>query len=340
MKVIPIILAALLAAIPNTVLAAPVTRPTNDLNAQIMTARTLVAQSHSEEVAKKQALSAARSACIAKFHDSDAYRAAGTAVAEAEKRLATAREGGDPYGKLNASSELNKGKARIVTLETSALSADQAVNRANTEHDSSLATSEEANLRLAQLLATPILPVATDSQPKAVAQGDEKFSGFRGIKWGTDLTQMSSMSPANLQRDTAGVRMPDGNSITVKNVNTKSYNRTSDKLDFGDVPVKQITYNTFDGAFYEVYIDTEVFSDLKSVFIRYFGEPEETTLAGANFYEWDGRGPSGDKVHITMFYAERLGGHADIVNCRLKDQLDAAQLQQAKEQLSRSQKDF
>jgi hypothetical protein len=102
-------------------------------------------------------------------------------------------------------------------------------------------------------------------------------NGFRGIKWGTDVTSLRDMV---LLKDLGEIR---------------TYSKTKDALTVGDANAESIKYSFLDGKFYQVEISiygTENIGAFKKRLIVLFGEPKlsQRTIANTDFevYTWKG----------------------------------------------------
>ncbi|MDP8236981.1 MAG: hypothetical protein P9M08_11405 [Candidatus Erginobacter occultus] len=112
--------------------------------------------------------------------------------------------------------------------------------------------------------------------------------GFRGIKWGADLSKLPEMVP-DAEWDLF-----------------KAYTRLGDNLEFDSVELTNIRYTTWQGRFYEVILKTEKVPEdyyaLINAIHERFGTEVRTQTS-----EWErGKGFElciiGDKTTITIYY--------------------------------------
>ena len=121
------------------------------------------------------------------------------------------------------------------------------------------------------ILLSPCLLWAFSNEPE----------GFRGIKWGTRIWELSDM----------GIGKDAGNS--------RWYIRKDDKMKIGDADVEQIAYGFYQDRFYDVVISftgSVNFSKIKETFQQLYGSgphPDEFMER----YFWLGR-----EVNITLVY--------------------------------------
>ena len=112
--------------------------------------------------------------------------------------------------------------------------------------------------------------------------------GFRGIKWGADLSKLPEMIP-DAEWDVF-----------------KAYIRSGDNLEFGSVELTKIRYVTWQGRFYKVVLKTEKVPEdyfaLINVIHEKFGTEVRTQIAGGD----GGKGFElciiGNKTTITIYY--------------------------------------
>ena len=141
-----------------------------------------------------------------------------------------------------------------------------------------------------------ILCLTGAAPPKEQSKESEigKWDGFRGIKWGTDLTTIKEMIKIGTEDFTGYIREDDSKTI-------------------GAASVDAITYVTYDNKLGAVAIEASGkvnFSALKDAFTERFGEPKKPNEF-LEEYVWIG-GSSGKMVIIrltlNMFTQKTLAG--------------------------------
>ena len=128
--------------------------------------------------------------------------------------------------------------------------------------------------------------------------------GFRGIKWGTDITKLKDLTPV----------------MTIDNF-TKRYKRDRDSLRMGEVKLSYIHYEFWKGIFYLVDIGfegAENWNNLRSRMFATFGkgqsQSEEENQLSAR-YRW-----AGEKTTIIMIYDTGMGGGLTISSTEITNQ--------------------
>lgn len=181
--------------------------------------------------------------------------------------------------------------------------------------------------------AIPTTQTSTPA-PDALVPTDV-FGGFRGIKWGTDLRQVSDMNSSQNQIELIPVRLDDDRIVTIENRNVRAYERRGEKLSFGSVAVSRIRYETFDDKFYCVEIDCESIAELADVFRLQYGAPDTRETESVVHHLWQGRDTEGNGVNISLLHVSgRFGTNsASIVDLTLAGQLDAVRKEQARAKL-------
>ena len=98
--------------------------------------------------------------------------------------------------------------------------------------------------------------------------------GFRGIKWGTDISTLKDMILK--EEDPKGL--------------LKLYKRKGDVLEIGGAKLKSVTYSFWQGKLIDVLIQTEEFNgeDLKNVCFEKFGKGAKMRRYSED-YQWDGK---------------------------------------------------
>jgi hypothetical protein len=177
---------------------------------------------------------------------------------------------------------------------------------------------------------------AATTQPVATSQpGNPIFPGFRGIKWGTDMTLRSDMQFARDEFETLSTPMATGAPVFDRIIK-KNYRRTGDELSFGTVALKDVRYVAIDDKFFSVEIESKSsFDQMLSAFIESYGQPKTENLSG---YWWEGTDRDGNYFTIEL---AQSGGQirATITDATLKRQLVElhGRLAEAKAALRRGQ---
>ena len=135
--------------------------------------------------------------------------------------------------------------------------------------------------------------------------------GFRGIKWGTDISTVKDMVLV----------------MTIDN-DTKRYKRNRDVLRMGEVKLDYIEYEFWKGMFYLVDIGFEGAENWKNLRSRMFA----TFGRGKSESEEEGQVPSryrweGEKTTVIMIYDSRMGGgltisSTEIVGQKAKEEME------------------
>ena len=118
--------------------------------------------------------------------------------------------------------------------------------------------------------------------PLVVAFQNEP-DGFRGIIWGTDISQLKDMEFVKVDPKT-GIKL---------------YKRKKDNMTIGNANLDAIYYGFFDNKFYAVIAQTLFFTDfeeLKKACFENFGKGEQPRLYFDEYF-WDG-----EKVKISLIY--------------------------------------
>jgi len=109
-----------------------------------------------------------------------------------------------------------------------------------------------------------------------VFKPDSEPDGFRGIKWGTDILNLSGMQYSH----------------TAKYGGVKYYLREGDELVIGRANLNKIEYRFWNGKLYSVEIFTKGFTNfegLKEAVFEKFGASFKVTLNTTEGYTWDGK---------------------------------------------------
>jgi hypothetical protein len=107
--------------------------------------------------------------------------------------------------------------------------------------------------------------------------------GFRGIKWGTNISELPDMS------------------LSEEYGNSKFYLRKGEKLKIGDADIDRIGYGFYKGLFYSVgimYNGSLNFKKLKAIFVEQYGQAQQQKQFGEH-YSW-----LGETVKIAVRYNE------------------------------------
>lgn len=107
--------------------------------------------------------------------------------------------------------------------------------------------------------------------------------GFRGIVWGTDISQLKDMEFVKVDPKT-GIKL---------------YKRKKDNMTIGNANLDAIYYGFFDNKFYVVIAETLFFTDfeeLKKACFENFGKGEQPRLYFDEYF-WNG-----EKVKISLIY--------------------------------------
>jgi len=105
--------------------------------------------------------------------------------------------------------------------------------------------------------------------------------GFRGIEWGTDISEWPDMT----------------------HVSENVYQRENDELTIGDANVKKIHYKTYEGRLWGVSITYEDYNNhekLKQTFFYLYGEADYSNRLTER-YHWHG-----SDIWISLHYSEGL----------------------------------
>ena len=135
-------------------------------------------------------------------------------------------------------------------------------------------------------------------------KADSEPDGFRGIKWGTDISTLKDMTLV----------------MTIDH-ETKRYKRNGDVLRMGEVKLDYIEYEFWKGMLYLADIGfegAENWNNLRSRMFATFGkgqsQSEEKEQLSAR-YRWDG-----EKTTIIMIYNESMGGGLTISSTEITNQ--------------------
>jgi hypothetical protein len=109
---------------------------------------------------------------------------------------------------------------------------------------------------------------------------------FRGIKWGTNISELPEINTSALVEDEGGL---------------KSYARKNDKMKIGDADIDQISYNFYKNRFCGILIrfhGHSNFIEVKEDFVRQYGKPNRPNEYMER-YRWEGK-----TVGIILDYKE------------------------------------
>jgi len=123
--------------------------------------------------------------------------------------------------------------------------------------------------------------------PITVLAFQNEPDGFRGIEWGTDISEWPDMS----------------------HVSRNVYQRENDELTIEDANVTKIHYKTYEGRLYGVAISYKGFSNkekLKQTLFYWYGEADKSNRVREH-YRW-----IGSDVWISLHYSEELGERGSI----------------------------
>ena len=104
---------------------------------------------------------------------------------------------------------------------------------------------------------------------------------FRGIAWGTPITELLNMVPV------------------LQGADLTAYTREGDKMRIGNAELNKIHYIFYKGEFYCVHVGFEGLSNfdaLTEIFIREYGRPPERQYTDRH-YHWEG-----DRTSISLDY--------------------------------------
>ena len=107
--------------------------------------------------------------------------------------------------------------------------------------------------------------------------------GFRGIKWGTNISELTDMLVAESGKDTL------------------YYVRKNDTMKIGDADIDQISYGFYKSRFFQVLVEYKGyvnFTKLKAILIGQYGKPEQPNQLMEKYF-W-----SGGTVDIFFDYSE------------------------------------
>jgi hypothetical protein len=117
--------------------------------------------------------------------------------------------------------------------------------------------------------------------------GPNKWDGFRGMKWGTNIKDLN-----------------DPNMVLVEDANEyKGYRRLNDKLSIGSANLKEIIYTFYKDRFYGVKIeaeDNDNFRLLKEAVFAYYGEGKPRAKP-PNSWLWTPN--QRNSRNVTMFFS-------------------------------------
>ncbi|MGA2916070.1 MAG: hypothetical protein ABSE89_08615 [Sedimentisphaerales bacterium] len=148
-----------------------------------------------------------------------------------------------------------------------------------------LAEQIKENERLRALLPQNKTRNAVDSDDS------NKWSGFRGLKWGVNIKDMNDPNMILIEED--------------KKAETAFYKRVDDKLFIGRAELSRLTYNCYKGRFDSVMISTKGYSNfqyLKDAIFAYYGEGDQLNKYIERWF-WGGAYPKGIKdVGMSLQY--------------------------------------
>ena len=109
--------------------------------------------------------------------------------------------------------------------------------------------------------------------------------GFRGIKWGTNISELTDMRVVETGKDSL------------------YYVRKNDTVKIGDADIDQISYGFYKSRFFQVLVEYKGyvnFTKLKAILIGQYGKPEQPNQLMEKYF-W-----SGQTVDIYFDYNEML----------------------------------
>ena len=116
----------------------------------------------------------------------------------------------------------------------------------------------------------------------------------------------------------------------------KQYKRSDEKLFFGDIPVKEIIYESFNGKFYTVSAKVESFiheEKLSMAVTEYYGcKPTKTD----HYYFWYGKTPDGEYVNASIY--RNSGALAEIIGYDLSYNVTYSPILKQKQDFDDAQK--
>jgi hypothetical protein len=151
------------------------------------------------------------------------------------------------------------------------------------------------------------------------------------------------MTLVESQEENVTVDLEGKGAVEIKNVHTKAYRRTGEKLQFGRESVGGIEYCSFDGRFYKVMISDPDPFKLSAVFSQVYGPAKPFKVLSARHWQWEA---DNGQTSAWMFYqppdttAPNGVSAAEITNIRLEKELKAIQQAEALAELGKAKKDF
>lgn len=140
------------------------------------------------------------------------------------------------------------------------------------------------HLAVILLIAIAIIPGIALSQGFANFKPGSEPDGFRGIKWGTDISTLTNMDLFKTDPD---------------DVNLKIYKRKGDSFEIGAAKVKSISYGFWNGKLstVNILVDGEMdFNHLKNACFEKFGDGHKANQFMEN-YIW-----AGNKTRMGLKY--------------------------------------
>lgn len=119
------------------------------------------------------------------------------------------------------------------------------------------------------------------------------WDGFRGVRWGTQLSSLSGFKTANQTTAQAG-----------------NYTRDSEKLMLGGARLKDVVWRFYRGRLYHVLVEAQpnTFDALKSVTIERFGKSyKNTSTEYLESYTWSGSNSKGESVTFEVKRDKQTG---------------------------------
>ena len=142
--------------------------------------------------------------------------------------------------------------------------------------------------------------------PSGEFKPNSEPNGFRGIKWGTDISKLPGMLPATRR---------ESRLLTIKG--GKQYMREKENLFLGSIELTRIGYHTWHDKFYQVSLFTEGpknVSALKNFIKTKYGDVTITKLySPKTCYR---QCITGENTRMCVFYSSS-GGKSGIARCRL-----------------------
>jgi hypothetical protein len=191
--------------------------------------------------------------------------------------------------------ELRLLRAENTLLKATMAQRDKEIESLKKEIESSkaLTTTLLEKLRAKSSVATtppvvdPTTPEST-TRPQVKQGADlDKWAGFRGLKWGTDIANALGMV------------------LVEDHPDTKYYQREDDKLVIGGAKLEEITYGFYKGRFYRVMTKTDGISNwiaLKAAVFAMYGEGNKTNQFIDRWY-WGVPFTAVKDVRMTLQYS-------------------------------------